>query len=157
MITDTVTSEHFRCPLGTAQHLPDCLTISSILISVFKGNDILALDIKFTKDVCRYTVGSGSSWALTGLRKECYFLNKYMTAARRRKADLSPWPGILIPISTGDVWLIHNADAQCPLEWRGETKGQRKKLFKFFLSCFKRWIFNLIMVLKYLLHFIFFL
>lgn len=43
--------------------------------------------------------------------------------------------------------------AQCPLECSGETKGQRKKLCKFFLFCFKRWIFNLILVLKYPLHF----
>ena len=43
-------------------------------ISIFKGCDLLALDIKLTKDVCRGKVSGGSSCSLTRLRKECYHL-----------------------------------------------------------------------------------
>ena len=43
-----------------AQYLPRS-SEQSILITAFKGNDILAFNVKFTKDVYMYKASGGSS------------------------------------------------------------------------------------------------
>ena len=47
-------------PRSAAQYLPRS-SEQSILIAIFKGNDILVFYIKVTEDVCVYKVSGGSS------------------------------------------------------------------------------------------------
>lgn len=100
--------------------------VCSAPIATFKGNDILtllALYIKFTRDVCTHKVSGGSSWPLIGLRKECCLLGTCIAGIRRRKIDLYGGAGIS---AIGEVWSMHKADAWCNIQ-RGGRRPKRAK------------------------------
>lgn len=103
-----------------------------------RGNDILALYIKFAKDVCTYEMSGGSCVTPYRIDKGMSSSGNYMTGAKKKKN----WSLRLSSISAREVWLTHNACAQNTLEQRRRLKGRGKvSCLKFFPSCPKMWIF----------------
>lgn len=96
--------------------------VCPVPITIFRGNDVLTLNTKFTKDVCTYKASGRSSWPLTGSRKEWMLSSKKLNDWCQKEKNcfiklsrhLCPWRGLA------------NPDAQCPLEGKKEAKGQGK-------------------------------
>ena len=89
---------------------------------------MLALYVKFTKDICMYKASGRSLQHLVGLIKVYYLLRSYMVGSRRRKIDIYGWTAIS---AVGKVWLMHNTDAQCALKalnGREEAQTAEKKI-----------------------------
>ena len=60
--------------------------VCSAPVTIFKGNDILALYIEFTKEVCTYKLCGGSSVTpLQDCERECYLLRNYLVGIRKKK------------------------------------------------------------------------
>lgn len=84
---------------------------------------ILALYIKFTKDIYTYKLTDESMRSFTGLTKEYYLLRTYMIVARRT-IDLYCCAATS---SIVEVWLMHNADTQSTPEGNKEAQWGRGK------------------------------
>ena len=68
------------------------------------------------------------------IKKECYLLRSCLIDARRMVLFMVKQ--VFLPM--GEVWWMHNADAQCTVQGEGRPKGKEEFfMFKFFLSCHK--------------------
>ena len=122
-------------PFPSPGNLPDtgikprspALQIHSLPTELW-GNDILALHIKFTKDICTYKVSGGSSWPLTRLRKKHFLLRSYPAYARRRKTRIFVVEWVFLSLVRAD-WLTQNADAQYTLKGRRRPKKAEKQFY----------------------------
>ena len=56
------------------------------------------------------------------IKKDCFLLRSCLVGARRMLLFMIEQVFLLM----GEVWLVHNADTQCTVGGRGETKGQRR-------------------------------
>ena len=138
-------------PFPSPGNLPDtgikprspALQIHSLPTELW-GNDILALHIKFTKDICTYKVSGGSSWPLTRLRKKHFSSKELPSLCQKKKnKNLCGWMGISV-LSEG--WLI-NTKCRCTVHTEGEEEAQkgRETILCLTFSC---------LVLKYEFYFI---
>ena len=138
-------------PFPSPGNLPDtgikprspALQIHSLPTELW-GNDILALHIKFTKDICTYKVSGGSSWPLTRLRKKHFSSKELPSLCQKKKnKNLCGWMGISV-LSEG--WLI-NTKCRCTAHTEGEEEAQkgRETILCLTFSC---------LVLKYEFYFI---
>lgn len=99
--------------------------VCSASITIFKGNNILTLYIKFTKDDCMCKVSGRSAWPLTRWVKENYLLSSYMASTWLKKIDIYGWADISAIVG---VWLMHNANTMCTREERGGQNGHKNCL-----------------------------
>ena len=117
--------------------------VSSAPVTVFVGNGSLTLYVEFSKDVYMYKMSGGSSWPVTGLRKElllrelkgCQKIeeNEVKLIFMVEQVSLSLWMGGV------------NASCRRTVLTRGKGGGlqwaEKSFRFTFFLSCLKIWRF----------------